>query len=87
MFDYSKPENKKYIPIGTFIFGMFVGGIVMRLWCAKQGKAKEFAQGGTIVVNAAPPMQAVSPAPVQAVAPAPIPTPVVADVSPTNIPA
>ena len=86
MFDYSKPENKKYIPIAMFIFGTFVGGIVMRLWCAKQGKVKEFAQGGTIV-NASPPMQAVAPTPVQVVAPAPIPTPVVADVSPTNIPA
>ncbi len=70
MLDLTKPDNKKFIPVGTFLLGVFVGGLIMHLYCAKKSKEKKpetFGSGGTIIVQA-PPAQipAAAPAPVAA---------------------
>ena len=66
--DWSEPENKKYIPIGTFLLGMFVGGLLMHFYMQK--KSKEFSAGGA--VQAAPPVVVMAQAPAPAMAaPAP----------------
>ncbi len=72
MIDITKQENKKYVPIATFVLGVVVGGVIMHFWIQKKtGGSKEFAAGGTIAPAPPATIQIVQPAPV-----APIQTPI-----------
>ena len=68
MVDITKQENKKYIPIGTFVLGCIVGAVAMHYWMQrKHGGSEKFASGGSVPQT----IQIVNPAPV-AQAPAPV---------------
>jgi hypothetical protein len=68
MLDLTKQENKKYIPIGTFVLGVIVGAALMHYWVQKKGKSDKFESGGS-VAPAPTTIQVIAPAPVAPTAP------------------
>lgn len=70
VFDWTEKQNKKYIPLVTFVIGCAVGGVLMKWWTEKKGATK-LAEGGAIA-GATQPSQTiiVQPAAVAPVMPA-----------------
>ncbi len=46
VFDWTEKQNKKYIPLVTFVIGCAVGAVVMKWYIEKEGK--KMADGGSI---------------------------------------